>query len=335
MFDLSIYKKTHLIHNLKSNKKSFWVIGISFIVLIVLMIISVGGSTKFIQPFTIIQQWKIVFQLIISGFALGVGGYLIQRLTKNRLADTSLTGMGNINLLFLTGILLFIDIEKIKNQQNIEYILPIIYFLGAFIICLFIQYLCTSSQGYVFKRIIISGIIINLLTIIIAQSLRILMTKDSSIYLREIMLGDIDTRNDFTFYFSLALVLLALIWIFLISNKYRIMVIDQAISKQLGISNKSITFQIFICIAMLVSASYALSGNIAFVGIVAANIAFSVNKNKIKLAVIHSGFIGSIVLLLTYILIVVILDFSTSQVLVLTPLISGPYFLYKVIRLKS
>ena len=44
---------------------------------------------------------------------------------------------------------------------------------------------------------------------------------------------------------------------------------------------------------------------------------------------------GGIVLLVSYIFVVLILKLSADQVILLVPIISGPYFLYKVILLKN
>ncbi|RCT49762.1 iron ABC transporter permease, partial [Ureaplasma parvum] len=72
--------------------------------------------------FSYLIDWKIISQLLISGIALGISGYIIQRLTKNRLADSSLLGMGNINLVILTVLFLIFDFGQLQVQRRIEYI---------------------------------------------------------------------------------------------------------------------------------------------------------------------------------------------------------------------
>ncbi|WP_278998528.1 iron ABC transporter permease [Ureaplasma urealyticum] len=305
------------------------------ILTISLMLIAVAGASRFVNVFSYLIDWKIISQLLISGIALGISGYIIQRLTKNRLADSSLLGMGNINLVILTVLFLIFDFSQLQVQRRIEYILPFIYLIGSLIICFFIHFLCNSSGGYIFKRIIISGIVINLITIVIAQSLRILMSKESSMYLKIILLGNIESRTDFCFYFCLAMLIISIIWLMANSTKLKIMVTNQQLSEQLGINSKSLTLQTFVCISLLVSTSYSLSGNVIFVGIVAANVAFNYAKNKICNGIINAGLMGGIVLLVSYIFVVLILKLSADQVILLVSIISGPYFLYKVILLKN
>ncbi|AAF30427.1 iron ABC transporter permease [Ureaplasma parvum] len=317
-------------------KKNKFFLSLSLLIItIILTLIAVAGASRFINVFSYLSDWKIITQLLFSGIALGISGYILQRLTKNRLADSSLLGMGNINLVILTILFLIFDFGQLQIQKRMEYVLPFIYLIGSTMICFFIHFLCNSSTGYIFKRIIVSGIIINLITIVIAQSLRILMSKESSMYLKTILLGNIESRSDFCFYFCFGMLTISVIWLMLNATKFKIMVTNQQISGQLGINNKSLTIQTFICISLLVSVSYSLSGNVIFVGIVAANFSFNYVKNNISNGIINAGLIGGIVLLISYIFVVLILNLSTDQTILLVPIISGPYFLYQVILLKN
>ncbi|WP_031488844.1 iron chelate uptake ABC transporter family permease subunit [Ureaplasma canigenitalium] len=279
-------------------------------------------------------QYKIIFQLLLSGFALGAASYLISRLTKNKLVDTSITGISNINLIVLLVIFLITDSVSLANHQNIIYALPLVFFVGSILVTGILQLTCHSFNRYYFKRLVIIGIVINLIAIIIAQALRIYVNKDNSLFLKTIILGSINAKEDYTFFVSLVLLLLALFILIIFQRKIFLLVSHEGIARQLGVNTKGITFLIFLIISLFTTSSYLLNGNVVFVGLVGSFGGFLVSRNYVIKGCFISGLISSVLMISSYDIFYLILDVDAANTIVLFPILSGTIFLGMVLLSK-
>ncbi|KEZ23404.1 iron chelate uptake ABC transporter family permease subunit [Ureaplasma diversum] len=310
----------------KTTKKI--IVSISLIIgTIGIILLSVGLISHFSKLFILWENWKFVLQLVISGICLGIGGFLVQRITKNRVVDTSLMGMGNFNLVLISCLLVFLDLIKFQNHQQLEYIFPFIFLLGSLIVSFLINYVAKDSGVFISKKIIIAGIIINLLTIIFAQSARLFMSLENSARIKSLVLGNIAIKSDFEFSVSSLFMLIAIVWLGLRAKYIEHMCTSELIAIQLGINTKQLMQEILVCLSLLVAASYSLNGNLVFVGIFASHSAFRITKNQIFKGIFISGGFGLISTLFALLICKGLFNLEANQTAIFIPLLCGVYLL--------
>lgn len=295
-----------------------------------ILLLSVGLISHFTKLFILWENWKFVLQLAISGISLGVGGFLVQRLTKNSIVDTSLMGMGNFNLVLISCLLVFLDLIKFHNHDQLEYIFPFIFLTGSLAISFLVNYVAKDNGIFISKKLIIAGIIINLLTIIFAQSARLFMSLENSSRIKSLVLGNVDIKSDFEFIISLIFMLVALIWLALRAKYIEHMCISELIAKQLGVNTKELMQEVLVCLSLLVAASYSLNGNLVFVGIFASHCAFKLIKNQMFKGILVSACFGLISTLLALLISKGLFNLEANQTAVFIPLLCGIYLLVNI-----
>ena len=282
---------------------------------------------------------KRVIQMLFTGMSLGVASYLLQRMTNNRLADTSIMGFGNFNLIPISILAIctnFSNDSLINNKLSIDqynYVMPIVVVACSILLCLIFNFLSKDKTKFNFKKLLLSGIILNFVAVAIAFSISSAGDYLAIQKIEQKAVGYIGGGlEDFNFYFDMAIILVALLWIMINSYKIQLIIQNQQIARQTGVYNISIMTQTMICIGLLVGGSYAMSGDFVFVGLIAGNIAFKYSKNKIYYGVPTSGLIGAFMVLITYFIFGNLINVPGNIIAPLIPLIISPYFIYLVIR---
>ncbi|MCV3743634.1 iron ABC transporter permease [Ureaplasma sp. ES3154-GEN] len=329
---------------------------ISIVIMLVLFTILMIGSFNWLdldffynapdentRIFRIKQAAFLVIQIFLSGLVLGVGAYLIQTLTKNRFADSSIIGIGNINLLSMVLLLVVIGFNDVNAQTlyDLTSIQPIIFFLTPLILLVIYYYFCRENERFNFKKMILTGIIINFIVLAIVPVIaNIYLQKLGFVFLNRLASGSLtplmSTINDhhgelnhsFTpLYIAFAMVVCGFFVLALISNKIRIIAANQQVANQLGINVKLYSVLTFAIVALMVGASYAMNGNLIFIGLVASNIAIRIQRSNFKKGIAMSGAMGASIYLSAVLILYFGLSFKQEWVNLSTPILIAPYFI--------
>ena len=328
---------------INDSRKNLFAISLLLIITIGLILIT---TTIFLENSNgFVKNWntniRFVLQMFFTGASLGIGSYLIQRMTNNKLADTSVMGLGNFNLIPIAALAISTDFSgsnhltgKLTATQY-SYIMPIIVVIASITMTLIFNFMSKDKTKFNFKKLLISGIILNLVSVAIAFSLSAAGDTLSSQRIEQKVIGTIDgNTSEFNFYFSMSVIIFAFLWLLINSYKIQLVIQNQEIARQTGVANISIMIQTMICIGLLVGGSYAMSGDFVFVGLVAGNIAFKISKTKVSYGIATSGLIGGSMVMATYFIFSNLINVPTGIIAPLIPLIISPYFVYLLIRWK-
>ena len=335
---ITLLKRKYFINE---NQKNAFFITILLVLVVALLLMT---STIFTYIHNLNFGEKIsgniqrVIQMILTGMALGISSYLLQRMTNNRLADTSIMGFGNFNLIPISILAICTNFtsQYVDGKLDIDtfkIIQPIIVVGFTIILCLIFNIMSKDKTKFNFKKLLLSGIILNFVSLAIAFSISSAGDYLAIQYIEKKAIGNIGGKPEtFNLFFSMGCIVLGFIWIMLNSYKIQLIIQNQQIARQTGIYNISIMTQTMLCIGLLVGGSYALSGDFVFVGLIAGNIAFRFSRNKIYYGVPSSGLIGALMVLITYFVFGNLINVDNMIIAPLIPLLISPYFIYLVIR---
>ncbi|WP_051675846.1 iron ABC transporter permease [Ureaplasma canigenitalium] len=310
----------------------FFILAIGCLICLIFGVTIVEGKafTNFSQ--NAIQTYKVVIQLLMSGMALGTSSYIIQRLSKNRFADVSIMGIGAINLLVFCCIGLYVNFNEPSETEKLSAITQWIFIPVSLGLTL-IYYLSAKSRGvFNFKKLLMFGVILSFFLIAVGQSIKSFLDYAATPYIEAYIHGGAIIKSNVTIYVSLGFIVVCLIFLAFSSYNLQLITINQQIAKQLGVKVNLHIALAMVCIGIMVGASYALSGDFVYVGLLAGNVAMRKRNNNMGFGIFNSGFFGAISTLLTYFIAVNMLSIDPESFGTLVPLIIGPYFIYQVIK---
>lgn len=274
--------------------------------------------------------WKIrleiIFKNIVAASAIGSSNYLIQLFTRNKLADTSTIGINIFQQLTVAFFILFLP--TFFNDYDTTYIFVFIY-LSVGILSAIIYHFISFNTYFSSKRILVYGILLNIIVTSIAYFLLTSKVVNSdiikirfSIYQQKIF-GGIKFSNDLSdLYCSSIILICCFIWIFCIRLKILSQCLNPFKMPSLGLNNTWVRFQLIILVAILGSVIFSLIGFIAFIGVSVSFIVSSLFRN------FNATFFGSILISIIIMLISQFLQISLNHVatLSLSTLVGGVCF---------
>ncbi|WP_051675895.1 iron ABC transporter permease [Ureaplasma canigenitalium] len=318
-------------------RKSFRHTLINVFVTVIVFIIVIFWNQQWVWDSKEIIRQIMVGKVFLTGICLGLSGYLIQTLTNNRFSDTSILGIGNINLL---GLMIFVQIIGFTTVTPMKFefvvaIQPILYFISPLILMSLYFVASREPSRFNFKKMIIAGILVNFLSVSIALVVSKKFHILAQVLISNLAYGTVGVGSGNylnTFYIAIVLLLIGLIIIGLLSNKIRIIVANQQIASQLGINVNAVSMGTLVAICLLVGASYSLNGNLVFLGLVAGNIARQLNRFNYKNGLITSSSIGSTFYLLSFAILFLLIGIPEKWVNLAVPLLISPYFILLISR---
>ncbi|MEG0879069.1 MAG: iron ABC transporter permease [Malacoplasma sp.] len=327
------YKKKFVDYRINTNKKQYIFFAL-FLVLafFFLFLVATVDQNGFANIDTVWRNNKrLIFIILISSFSLGVSSFLFQNLTKNKLADSSALGIGNINLVALMLLIYIVDYNSSYSVSNYKYLLPFIFIICSVLLSAAIYLLSSKRYMLSSKKLILTGILLNFVFIAVSYSFNSFLPSGKQAIVKQYTNGFYDSSDDYYMYVAFAFFVIAMIWIFCIINKFKITSSNAEVATQLGINVKSINFQALLIAGIMAGISFILIGNVAFLGLIGANAAIFLFKKNFKLGLPSSGYISTIIVALTFLINknIVNSNVNTSQ---LIPLVSSVYFFYLVIR---
>lgn len=322
----------------KNNKFLLYFIGLFIIAIISILSLLMFDNNGFSFLFLInINSWLMV-TIPLSGFCLGVSSYLIQHSSGNKIADTSILGVGNINALLLVLMILSLDFNSDDSINNYQALLPYVFVLGSIGASLLIYFLSLKKGRQISKRFVITGILINFFFTAISGTLSIYLTPGKSSIVNSFISGKIEQFMNKDFLFCAIATLVLFIWLLFIIDKFKIVSTNVEIAKELGINSNLITFQVLVISGALTGIAYILVGNITFLGLVAGNIATTLFKKRMIYGIFSSWFSSIIIMSITFLIFVnIIPGLYDFQIATINPsyvisLVSIPYFIYLLFR---
>jgi ABC-type Fe3+-siderophore transport system, permease component len=315
-----------------------------FILLLILMIYSANtGALKL--SFTQLMNlsfddplWNIwcnirlprIILAIIVGMALASAGAVMQGLFRNPLADPGLLGISSGASLMVGITILF---PAVFPPIMMLYGKMVAAFAGSLFICALI-YLYSLNEQCNLAKMILLGVAINAIIGAVMGGLSYISDESQ---LRQISLwsmGHLGKGSWDLVIVSLSLIFPALMCLIKLAHQLNILQLGDEDAHYLGINVERTKRYLLLLCAVLIGASVAVSGIIAFVGLVVPHmIRLQIGANH-KWLIPGSALGGACLLLLADTLARTLVAPTEIPVGLLTSLIGGPYFLWLILRHK-
>ncbi|WP_302475992.1 MULTISPECIES: FecCD family ABC transporter permease [Gilliamella] len=315
-----------------------------FILLLILMIYSANsGALKL--SFTQLMNmsfddplWNIwcnirlprIILAIIVGMALASAGAVMQGLFRNPLADPGLLGISSGASLMVGITILF---PAVFPPIMMLYGKMVAAFAGSLFICALI-YLYSLNEQCNLAKMILLGVAINAIIGAVMGGLSYISDESQ---LRQISLwsmGHLGKGSWDLVIVSLSLIFPALLCLIKLAHELNILQLGDEDAHYLGINVERTKRYLLLLCAVLIGASVAVSGIIAFVGLVVPHmIRLQIGANH-KWLIPGSALGGACLLLLADTLARTLVAPTEIPVGLLTSLIGGPYFLWLILRHK-
>lgn len=315
-----------------------------FILLLILMIYSANtGALKL--SFTQLMNlsfddplWNIwcnirlprIILAIIVGMALASAGAVMQGLFRNPLADPGLLGISSGASLMVGMTILF---PAVFPPIMMLYGKMVAAFAGSLFICALI-YLYSLNEQCNLAKMILLGVAINAIIGAVMGGLSYISDESQ---LRQISLwsmGHLGKGSWDLVIMSLSLIFPALLCLIKLAHQLNILQLGDEDAHYLGINVERTKRYLLLLCAVLIGTSVAVSGIIAFVGLVVPHmIRLQIGANH-KWLIPGSALGGACLLLLADTLARTLVAPTEIPVGLLTSLIGGPYFLWLILRHK-
>ena len=266
-------------------------LGIALFCVIFFMTFNLKGNISYILTH---RAW-IVLTMILVAFSAATSTLLFQTVTNNRILTPSIMGFESLFVLIQTVVIFFIDAQGI----------PYIGIVGKFIFesSLLIIFSLFLYRGLFTKLkqnlhlVLLIGIILGTLFRSFSNLLQRLMTPTEFAVLQSRIFATFTRAEPVLIVFSL--VIASIIGLFLWRMRFRFDVLalgrDNAIN--LGVDyQKSVTI-ILLLVSVLVSISTALVGPFTFLGLLIANLAYSISGSSQHRFLLPTAFLLGVIFL--------------------------------------
>lgn len=269
---------------------------------------------------------------VLVGFALGVAGAALQGITRNHLADPGILGIQSAAGMTIVLFMLFIR-GTIKGAEWLSILNMTVFGWAGGIFAAVLLFLFSRNNGSIDpKRLILVGIALNAgfgaMTLYISLKMNPQDFEMATVWLS----GSIYSASWSQIVAVLPWVVLLvplLIWKAHILN---VLQLDEITSSGLGVHKDRERSLILLCCVGLISASVAVSGSIAFVGLIAPHIARRlVGLNHLYIIPI-SGTIGMLMVILGDFIGKTVFAPAELPVGIVISIIGVPYFIYLLIK---
>ncbi|KZE64965.1 iron ABC transporter permease [Fictibacillus phosphorivorans] len=266
-----------------------------------------------------------IFVAILAGMGLAVSGAILQSITKNPLSDPGILGINAGAGLMVVVYIMFFTVES----SSFLYVLPLFALAGGMATAAVIYVMSyIKGEGVEPTRLVLVGV--GLAAALYGATLTLSTRLDMEDYsfMANWMAGRI-WGDDWTFVLSL------LPWILLLvpytmfkSNVLNTLNLHENVSIGVGVNVGRERILLIIVAVALASASVAVSGGIAFVGLMSPHIARSLVGPRHQSFLPVAALIGAILLLAADTIGRVILDPSGIPAGIIVTIIGAPYFMY-------
>ena len=301
--------------------------------------LSVGGVSLSLSEFqqvimakadarlsTIVLEIRLPRSLlaVLVGAGVSAAGAAIQGLFRNPLADPALIGVSAGAALFAA---LFI---VIGGSQGIAVLgMTGSAFLGGLIATWVV--LLVGQRGGGLSTMLLAGIAINAIAL---SGVGLLSYLSSDLQLRSISvwaLGSLNGANWMAVATALAIpILIGLLY--LESRSLNVVTLGDEEAAHLGVSHEKLRIRIILLSALAVGIGVALTGVIAFLGLVVPHLIRMTLGSNHKIVLPGSALLGGLLLLVADTLARTVFAPAELPVGILTALVGGPFFVFLILR---
>jgi len=264
---------------------------------------------------------------ILVGASLAVSGAALQGIFKNPMADPGIIGVSSGAAV---GAVIILSLGFASYSLLM---LPIFSFIGglsaAFIVFIISRLASSStSSSFILSGLAVSTFLNSVISLIILSSKKF---GELTSILNWLAGGFQDARWEHV-YMTFPIVLVALPLLIIYSNRINILSLSDDSAKSLGLNVNKDKFIILILATLVTSVSVAVSGILAFVGIMIPHITRLIVGPDNRVVIPVSALIGSLFILSGDLLARTVMLPNEIRLGVITSFIGAPYFIFLLIK---
>lgn len=275
---------------------------------------------------------------ILVGAALSIAGCALQGLFRNPLAEPGILGVSSggafgavMAIFFMMPLSEFVSGGAPAGRQTVEmWVIPVAAFIGSLVSSLAVFVLSTTKGRTPLATLLLAGIAMNAL---LSAAVSFMLTLKLGYYdsMRQIIYWLIGGLNDRTWtHVKMALppILLCGVWLQFMARDLNSISLGEETASTLGVSVQRLKIQVLVLVSVLTGVSVAVSGVLAFVGLVIPQLfrLFSGPDHRKLLPLSAVG--GALFLVVVDLISRTIIRPEEIRIGILTSLIGGPFFLF-------
>lgn len=275
---------------------------------------------------------------IVGGGALAFAGTLLQKTTRNNLAEVSILGIGSINIMFIF-LYAFIFKNQLFNGSIIQQMLPIVTIVAS-LIGTSVVYLISRSKHANKNTFVIIGIALQLLfealSVVFVNPSKLASSKEGKEMwsnIKHYTMGIIDTQHTSWSLIIGASVGISILVVIALLMRRRIDIYESSpiLASTLGIKTERLRLSVFLIVALIAGIEASLLGTVALLGLIAPSIARFLFKGSFAPTAIASFIIGGILVALASWVSINLLD-SEFPAGILATTLATPYFIFLILK---
>ena len=276
---------------ISSRKTVLILLGIALFCVIFFMTFNLRGNISYILTH---RAW-IVLTMILVAFCAATSTLLFQTVTNNRILTPSIMGFESLFVLIQTVVIFFIDAQGI----------PYIGIVGKFIFesSLLIIFSLFLYRGLFTKLkqnlhlVLLIGIILGTLFRSFSNLLQRLMTPTEFAVLQSRIFATFTRAEPVLIVFSLVIASIIGLYLWRMRFRFDVLALGRDNAINLGVDyQKSVTI-ILLLVSVLVSISTALVGPFTFLGLLIANLAYSISGSSQHRFLLPTAFLLGVIFL--------------------------------------
>lgn len=273
----------------------------------------------------VVSEFRLPRLLIslVAGLSLGVSGYLLQGVTRNELADSSLLGI-NAG----TGFFVMLYLGFYANDSS-PFLLLLVAFLGGAFAAFLVYAVAHKRNGLLgMNRILLAGIAVNAGLSALMLLCTIKLSKESYGFVNSWLAGSIWGASWPYVWVLIPWAAVILILTVFFSGRIGLLSLGQERARSLGL-NVTRSQQILLLLAVaLACGSVAVAGSLSFVGLLAPHAAKLIVRRENQWSFLLSGLFGALFVNSADSIARIILPSGEIPTGILIAIIGAPYFLY-------
>ena len=264
------------------------------------------------------------------GMGLGVAGATMQGLFRNPLADPGIIGVS-------AGGALGAVIAIATGAAALSFVaLPTFAFAGAMVACLVVYAISTAGGHFSMATLLLAGIAVNAFLGAIVTAIIILLPDNGA--LREILFwlaGGLDSRAWEHVGIALPPILLGIAIATIMARDLNLLMLGDDEARSLGVSVVKVRLLLLATSSMVTGIAVAVSGTIAFVGLVTPHVLRLILGPDNRVLIPMSALGGAVFVVLADTVARTVIQPAELRVGILTAFVGAPFFIMLLIQNKG
>lgn len=311
------------------DRKKLFILGGVAVAVIVLFLFQGLNSRNF--SYNLSRRIPKVIAIMLTGGSIAFSSMIFQTVTNNRILTPSILGLDSLYMFIQTiSVFLFGASSIFMVNKNVNFLVSVVIMLVG-TLALYQFLFKKSGQNNLFFLLLV-GTVLGTLFKSMTSFMQVLIDPNEFEVLQSKMFASFSNVNTDILIIAIIAVLIIVVLVYDQLGKLDVMLLGREQAINLGIDYDKFSKKILLIVAVLVSISTALVGQITFLGLLVVNLSYQFFESyKHKYQIIGAILISIIALVGGQFIVERILNFS-STVSIIINFIGGIYFIYLLLK---